>query len=308
MLSFSTCWNSQRHSDGEVMVDEILAMGFDTIEVSHGLKISLLPGIKKAYQEGRIKISSVHNFCPSPVEVMIDAPDCYEFTSHRPHDRDRAYALTIRTMEWAADFSAPLVVMHLGTVPMKHISKDLTKMLAAGQQNTREYVKKKLAMVKLRRSLSRLYYGRACDALGKLAVEAAKIGVKLAVESRSTYEQVPNESEMIHLMEEMEEFRIPTIGYWHDFGHVQLKANLGLLDHHEWLARMAPRLLGCHFHDVIWPARDHRVPFQGSVDYKGLLPLVNPALPIIWELSSSRKKADIIMAREVWCEKYAAWV
>ena len=95
MLSFSTCWNSSRHTDGEVMVDEILSLGVDTIEISHGLKVSLLPGIRKAFQAGRIKVSGVHNFCPSPVELMIDAPDAYEFTSHRPHDRERAMALTL---------------------------------------------------------------------------------------------------------------------------------------------------------------------------------------------------------------------
>ena len=48
MLSFSTCWNSHRHTDGGAMVDEILGMGFDTIEISHGLKVSLLPGVIRA--------------------------------------------------------------------------------------------------------------------------------------------------------------------------------------------------------------------------------------------------------------------
>ena len=76
MIAFSTCWNSSRHDDGEEMIDEILELGFDTIEISHGLSVSLLPGIKKAYQAGKFKVSGLHNFCPSPVEVLIDAPDC----------------------------------------------------------------------------------------------------------------------------------------------------------------------------------------------------------------------------------------
>ena len=45
MLAFSTCWNSQRHTDGYQMIEEIVELGFNTIEISHGLKISLLPGI-----------------------------------------------------------------------------------------------------------------------------------------------------------------------------------------------------------------------------------------------------------------------
>jgi sugar phosphate isomerase/epimerase len=304
MLSFSTCWNSHRHTDGEAMVDEILAMGFDTIEISHGLKVSLLPGIQKAFASGRIKVSGVHNFCPSPVEVMIDAPDCYEFTSHRVHDRERALALTMRTLEFAAQFRAQYVVLHLGSMPIPKLSKELTAMVAAGEQNSREYVKKKLKLVRLRESMP-LYKKRAIEALTTIAEAAEKLGVPVGVESRSSYEQIPSEREMIEIMEC---FPPPWVGYWHDFGHVQLKANLGLLDHHEWLQRMAPRLLGCHFHDVIWPSRDHRVPFQGEVEFDKLLPLVPPQLPIVWELSPRQKKDDIKMAATVWRAKYPAWV
>ena len=75
MLSFSSCWNNARHSDGEAMIDEILALGFRHIELSHGMTITKLPGIRKAFQAGKFTCSGVHNFFPSPVEVMIDAPD-----------------------------------------------------------------------------------------------------------------------------------------------------------------------------------------------------------------------------------------
>lgn len=285
-------------------MDEILALGFDTIEISHGLKVSLLPGIKKAFAAGRVKVSGVHNFCPSPVEVMIDAPDAYEFTSHRQHERERAMALTLKTIEFGAEFAARYVVLHMGTVPMEKISKELTEMLGNGMQQTEEYVQRKLKLIKVRESMTRLYCGRAREALVTIAAAAEKARVPVAVESRSHYEQVPSEREMVEIMRD---FPPPWVGYWHDFGHVQLKANLGLLDHYEWLSTMSPRLLGCHLHDVQWPARDHRVPFQGSVDYDRLLPLVSPRVPIVWELSSSRKAEDIRMALEIWKQKYPAW-
>jgi len=304
MLSFSTCWNSSRHTDGEAMVDEILSLGFDTIEISHGLKVSLLPGIKRAFADGRVKVSGVHNFCPSPVEVMIDAPDAYEFTSHRPHERERALALTLKTVEFAAEFAAKYVVLHLGTVPMTKLSRELTQMVADGLEHTPEYVRRKLKMIRKRESLSGFYSRRSKTALGIIAQTAEKVKVPVAVESRSSYEQVPSEREMLPLLEE---FPGPWVGYWHDFGHVQLKANLGLLDHYEWLASVSPRLLGCHLHDVQWPQRDHRVPFQGSVDYDRLLPLVPHRAPLVWELSPSRRAEDIVMARLVWLAKYSQW-
>ncbi len=304
MLSFSTCWNSHRHTDGEHLVNEILEMGFHTIEISHGLKISLLPGIKKACQDGRVRISGVHNFCPSPVEVMIDAPDAYEFTSHRRHERERALALTLRTIEFGAEMGARYVVLHLGSVPMKRLSDDLMDMVGNGKLNSRSYVQKKLKMIRHRERLSAFYLSRAKEALKRIAECAEKHQVPVAIESRSSYEQVPSEREMEELMRE---FASPWVGYWHDFGHVQLKHNLALLDHFEWLSRMQPYLLGCHFHDVVWPGRDHRVPFLGTVEFDKLMPLVPTDRPIVWELSPRRKKAEVCAALPLWRRKFGAW-
>ncbi len=51
-LSISTCWNSARHSDGYAMVGEILDLGFDRIELSHGTRLTLVAGIVRAVEEG----------------------------------------------------------------------------------------------------------------------------------------------------------------------------------------------------------------------------------------------------------------
>ena len=300
MLSFSTCWNNSRHSDGDEMIDEILELGFDTIELSHGMTISKLPGIKKAYQEGKFRCSGVHNYFPSPVEVMIDAPDAYEFTSHRPHERARAMDLTMRTLELAAEFKAQYVVMHMGSVPMpaSKWSNRLTSMCKEGKQLELSFAKAKLNFVRKREKISPLYYQRAIEALEQLSEKAAELKIQLAVESRSHYEDVPSENEMIRLQEHFKDNS--WIGYWHDFGHVQLKHNLGLLDHDQWLAKMAPFLIGCHVHDVYWPDRDHRVPLTGELDFKKLLRHIDPSKPFVWELSRSREAEQIKEALQVW--------
>ncbi len=302
MLSFSTCWNSGRHSEGGDIIDEILGLGFDFIEISHGLKVSLLPGIKQAYLDGRIKVSGVHNFCPSPVEVMIDAPDCYEFTSHRPYERKRALDLTLRTLESAAEFRSRYVVLHMGSVPMKRISPKLEQMLADGEGDSRKYVKSKLKLIKKREKIAPLRLERAREALAQIAAKAEEVGVPVGVESRSAFEDVPTEIEMIALMEEFKDN--PWVGYWHDFGHVQRKHNLGLLDHEEWLATMEPYLIGCHLHDLEWPSRDHRVPFSGEIDFDRLMRYVSADKPVVWELSPTRKKSDIKKALPRWIDAF----
>jgi sugar phosphate isomerase/epimerase len=304
MLAFSTCWNSSRHSDGAPMIEEIVDLGFHHIELSHGMTIAKLPGIRQAFKRGLFTCAGVHNFFPSPVEVMIDAPDAYEFTSHRPLDRRRAMDMTLRTLEVAAEFGARYLVLHMGSVPMNPLkwTHRLTEMVAAGASRHPDFIKRKISFVRKREKTAPLYLHRALEALERIAAEAAGCGVKLAIESRSRFEDVPTEREMLALQQHFADN--PAVGYWHDFGHVQLKHNLGLLDHAEWLASIAPHLIGGHVHDVEWPARDHRVPFSGTLDYAPLLEFFPAGCPLVWELSPSRESREIRAALRRWRDEF----
>jgi sugar phosphate isomerase/epimerase len=306
LLSLSTCWNSHRYEDGAHIAHEAAALGFEYIELSHGLKVSHMPGIMQVVRERGIKVSSVHNFCPSPVEVMMDAPDAYEFTSHREDERHRALDLTERTMETAANLGAQRVVVHLGSVPVKNYTDKLEALTHAGKIYSREYTKTKLEFVTARQKHSQLYLDRARSAVDELLPTCEKYRVALGIETRSHYEQVPDEREMLALLEHYR--GCPWVGFWHDFGHVQRKANLGLLDHAEFLAAIAPRLLGCHVHDVDWPAKDHRVPFTtGGVDFDKLLPLVPKGIPLVWEMSHSQRRAHVEEQSAAWRAKFGTW-
>ena len=296
--AFSTCWNSSRHSDGAELAREIVDLGFDTLELSHGMKVSLLPGLQRAFEKGLFTVCGLHNYCPSPVEVLIDAPDCYEYTDRRSYVRERAVKLTRQTIDFAKRFNASYVVLHLGSVAMRRQTPGLQTLAAAGRLNDREFVRRKIEMIRTRERTAPAFLQRMRDCLDPLADHAAENGLVLALESRSTFEDVPTEREMAALMEDFKDH--PGIGYWHDFGHVHRKHNLGLLDHADWLSRMRPFLVGCHVHDVAWPHIDHRVPFMGHMGLEKLLPLVPPGLPLVWELSPGRRRVHIRRAKEVW--------
>ena len=303
MLSLSTCWNSHRYIDGRDVVTEARAMGFEYIEISHGTSVSLLPGLMHAYDAGAIRVSSVHNFCPSPVEVLMDAPDVYEFSSSRPFDRERAVNLTKQSILTAVRFGVNRVVMHMGTVSMKPVTTKLEALAADGEAYSRKFTDLKLRLVEQREKMSTFYLDRARAALHDLLPFAAQHRVALAIETRSHFEQVPNETEMLQLLTDFGD--TPWIGAWHDFGHVQRQANLGLLDHAQYLSAIAPRLLGCHVHDVAWPAKDHRIPFTGGcVDFDRLLPLVPQGIPLVWELSPSQKRLEIMGRLGEWRARF----
>jgi sugar phosphate isomerase/epimerase len=212
--------------------------------------------------------------------------------------------MTFRTLDLAAEFRAHYLVLHMGSVPMNPArwTKPLTTKVTDGARHTPDYIKAKLAFVRKREKIGPLYYRRAIEALATIAERAATLGVKLAIESRSRFEDMPTEREMLALQTHFADN--PWVGYWHDFGHVQLKHNLGLLDHVEWLEKISPHLMGGHVHDVEWPARDHRTPFSGTLDYAPLLKFFPQNCPLIWELSPTRRSAEIREALVRWKSEF----
>lgn len=305
MLAFSTCWNTSRHTDGEDLITEILELGFQHIELSHGMTITRMPGIERAFENKMFTCTGVHNYFPSPTEIMMDAPDAYEFTHFKDLERERAYKNSLKTLEEAARFEAKYVVLHMGSnhkMPKDKWTKPLEQMLKDDLQESKKFIKLREKFIKRREKTAKYYMLRAMHYLTKLEEKAKEYGLVLAVESRSHYEQVPTESEMVRMMAHFEES--PNVQYWHDFGHVHRKHNLGLLDHAEWLESMQPHLYGGHLHDVQWPTRDHRVPFQGEIPYDELMHHFTPEMPLVWELSPTRKAEDIKSALTEWTQKF----
>ena len=283
------------------MIQEILDLGFKNVELSHGVRVSLMGGIQQMYDAGQVRISSLHNFCPLPLEVQGASPDCYEFTSHRAFDQRRAVKLSLQTIDFAQRLGASLVVLHLGRVNMDSVTRQLAEMVRQGKEGSREYVKLKIAAVREREAKGPAYLARVKTCLGPIIEHAAKRNILLGIEGRFGYEEVPTEHEALALLEELD---APHVGYWHDFGHLQVKHNLGFADHYEWLKAIRHRLFGCHLHDTQWPSTDHRVPFAGGIDYDQLIPLLPENTLFVWELSPRMTVEEIQGARARWQERF----
>jgi len=297
MISFSTCWNSHRHTDGATMLHEILDLGFNRIELGHGIRISLMPGIQKMFDEGKVEFSSLHNFCPLPVEVLGASPDCYRFSSPSSAERERAVKQTFQTIDFAERFGAPFVVLHLGEIRMGSPTDSLIALAKKGRLLSKKYVREKIHAVKKREAAAPAYLARVKDCLKRVVDYAGSKKVKLGVEGRRGYEEIPSERELPALLDEMNSH---SLGYWHDFGHIQIKANLEFLDHAEWLREIGARAFGCHVQDCIWPAQDHQPPFAGDVDLLNLVPLLPPDCVWVWEMSPRKTVQEIQQSVESW--------
>jgi sugar phosphate isomerase/epimerase len=276
-------------------------LGFDLIELGHGIRISLLPGIQKIFDAGKVRFSSLHNFCPLPVEVMAASPDCYQFSAVSSEERERAIKQTFQTIDFAQRLDAPFVVLHLGQVNMRPVTDRLIDLAKAGKHLSRRYVRLKIKAVQKREKKAPAYLLRVKDSLRRITDYAAQKNIKLGIEARRGYEEIPTERELPALLEDMSS---PQLGYWHDFGHAQIKENLAFLDHAEWLRAIGPRTLGCHVQDCIWPAEDHQPPFTGEVDLEKLVPLLPANCLFVWEMNPNETSNEIRRSVELWKERF----
>jgi sugar phosphate isomerase/epimerase len=301
MYSFSTCWNSHRHTDGRAMLREIRALGFDAAELSHGTRISLIPGILDAVDAGEIRISSLHNFCPLPMGVERAAPNLYQFSDERPRERELAIKHTLKTLEFAARVRAPLVVLHSGSIEMKPYTDKLLELAARGEKEGGKYQKLCAELDEKREAKKVKFFERTIESLKKILPEAEARGVKLGIENRQALEELPLESDYDFLFREISS---PNVVYWHDTGHAQIKENLGFIHHAMHLESRSDRLAGFHLHDVQFPGRDHCAPGTGMIDFASLKPMVKPEHIKVFEfspgLSVDEAKNGVAHVKKIW--------
>jgi sugar phosphate isomerase/epimerase len=282
MYSLSSCWNSARHIDGRAMLEEIRALGFAYAELSHGIRISLLPGILDAVDSGLIRISSVHNFCPLPMGIDRAAPNIFQFSSDNPRERENAFKHTVKSMETAERLKAPVVVLHMGSVEMKDYTDKLLDLIESGKKDTPKFQKLCDDMQRKRAAKMEKYVRNSHEMLKRLIPEAEKHGVLLGIENREALEEIPFDDELEYFFRD---FDSPVVRYWHDTGHAQIKANLGFIDHAVHLDTLEPRMAGLHIHDVEFPGRDHQQPGAGCVDFAALKRFVRPEHIKVFEFS-----------------------
>ena len=284
------------------MLREIkVKLGFDLIELGHGIRMSLMPGIQKMFDADEVRFSSLHNFCPLPVEVMVASPDCYRFSAAYREERERAVKQTLQTIDFAERLGAAFVVLHLGEVNMRPVTDPLIELAKTGKHLSRKYVRLKLSAVQRREKIAPSYLQRVKDCLRRIVDYAESKKVKLGLEERRGYEEIPTERELPTLLDEINS---PNLGYWHDFGHAQIKENLAFLDHAEWLHTIGPRTFGCHVQDCIWPAQDHQPPFAGDVDLEKLVPLLPSNCLFVWEMSPHQPADKIQRSMQLWKERF----
>jgi sugar phosphate isomerase/epimerase len=282
------------------MLTEIASLGFEYAELSHGIRITLVPGILQALEEGVIRISSTHNFCPLPTGILHAAPNLFEPSSQDHREHDQWLRHTRRSIEFAAQVKSQVLVCHLGSVkffwfnPAQKVRRYLRVHPEAGR-NAADAAYAAL-LEKSRLALRKQvppYWARVGAGIAALIDYAREKGVQLGFENRERMDELPFDADIAECLNGFP--ADAPVGYWHDTGHADIKEGMGLLRHREHLAELAPRLLGFHLHDVNAQGQDHQAIGEGHIDFEMVSRFWRPEHRLTLELSP---RATVEQVRE----------
>jgi len=266
MLALSTMWWGEGDQPVEEWVQRTAALGFSAVELDYRRSPQTLARLRVALAAAGLEASSMHAPFPCPPgEAPLRQAD---LAAEDEGARRQAEALVARTLEEAAGWKTPVVVLHAGDIrSLASLSWKLKDVFREDSSSDGlEPLRKELRRRRAQEAPRRMAWIRR--ALARLVPRAQELGVTIALETRADYHDLPSLGEMGALLDEF----WPAVGYWHDVGHAFRQEALGFCLQEEWLRRCAGRTLGMHLHDSAG-LTDHLPPGRGEIPYARLAPL-----------------------------------
>ncbi len=256
-------WAQQdRFRDLESFRRQVASYGFTGIEVSHSTDDA---GLATLMGEGEISLTSLH--APTPSRKLEDGRPNGDANLASTDEAERLLALveTKRTLDYAARAGLPYVVIHLGGVGnyMTDSERQLRRLFQEGSAESEDAESLRHELAAWRLAGAEAHIEAARKSLKELVEFAAPHGIALGLESRLHYHEIPHPEEAVYIVSD---FSNEVAGYWHDVGHCEVQARLGMIDRDSWFPRLTPITIGSHLHDVDGIA-DHRAPANGDVDW-----------------------------------------
>ena len=259
-IALSTMWAIGQFSRLADFFTAGKELGFTRFELNHAINSAMLDGLSL-----NGAITSVHEPCPADISTMelkrhnwlISAPD--------EERRRQGVLASRRSIDLAHELGAQAVIVHPGRVDIDPtLEATLVDLYKAGKSHQPEYAQAKERLVAARAAQAGANLRSVRRSLVELAGYAAQKGIRLGVENRFHYQEIPSPDELDELLDlGLGE----AVGYWHDVGHAQVLEHLGFASHEEWLQRFAGQMIGIHLHDAVG-VTDHLVVGLGQVDWE----------------------------------------
>jgi sugar phosphate isomerase/epimerase len=300
-IALSTMW-SQRYNHMDRFVQDVQEFRFTQVELNSIITPEKLDELLKL----GIEVSSIHCPCPVTTSRLGIAAASLQLSSLDEAERREALRCARATIELASQVRAKAVVVHAGKVEIdSHLEDRLhqlydychcepfaschsegekrPKNLAQGKLReaiSKEFGTMRQQLIQQRASHARPYFEAARRSLIDLADFAQGRDVKLGIETRFHFCEIPRPEEMDQLLQELPS---DLVGYWHDVGHAEVNSRLGFAPHRVWFEKFKSRLIGVHIHDVRG-IRDHCAPGTGDLDWDFIAQNLPPSIIKVCEI------------------------
>ncbi len=236
------------------------ALGFTRFELNHAVNSAMLNGLNL----NGWRITSVHEPCPADLSTAVLKKHNWLVSAPDEEDRRQGVAAVRRSIDLAHKLGAQVVIVHLGRVDIDpELEMAVINLHKQGEAGKPIYAQAKGRLVAARAAQAEINMRSVRRSLGELAEYAARLGIRLGLENRYHYFEIP-------LPEELDDLLNlgcgDVVGYWHDVGHAQMLENVGLGSHEEWLRRFAHQMVGVHLHDIVG-VQDHLAAGLGHIDW-----------------------------------------
>ena len=287
MLSLSTSWGIGSQKSGREIIDAARDLGFEALELNYQFPKRFLKEIVNGHKRGELKITSLHNICPFTKELAsyADFFKRFNFSSPKKDVVKMAMKYTKGTIDLAAKLRASAVVLHVGEVELENNSqremeREFRRSLKTNFGPEEHVRKTREKFIELRRQHAPPFLERTIQNLGEVLKYAEDKGVKLGVENRYFFFEIPSFEEIPIILRQLPS---PGLGYWHDCGHAAHLRNIGYFPGMTPLSENRQRLIGIHLHDCIG-VNDHLAPGYGEVDFLEVKKLLNEKVIRVLEL------------------------
>ncbi len=258
--SFSTMWARHNFPHLSDFFEAAVRLGFARIELNHQVTSAMLEGVELS----RKKISSIHEPCPANVSVEELKARDWLISSPNEERRQHGVQAIKRSIDLAAKLGVPVIVVHAGMVSTDSVLEQrLRNLFDSGRAASPEYCDVRAELVAIRRGLAPACLQSVRKSLRELLDYAGPVGIRLGLENRYHYYDIPGIDEMAELLSLADASQL---GIVYDVGHAQNLDRLGFYAHEDWLRRYSSRIIEVHLHDVRG-IHDHLAPGLGDVDF-----------------------------------------
>ncbi|MDI6784053.1 MAG: hypothetical protein QME64_08180, partial [bacterium] len=177
--------------------------------------------------------------------------------------------------------------------PREVTTQNLVELIKHDKQDDAEKLRGKLKELREKNVVP--YFDKLLHSLDTLNEFAYRYDVKLGIENRYFYFDIPDFTEMGVILTN---FAGGNIYYWHDVGHAQMFEFLGLRNHTDFLDAYAVQLLGIHLHDMV-EERDHQSPGKGNIEFKMVSKYLKPETVRVLEVHPPDTADDLRAGVEI---------